>query len=89
MSTYVLVHGAWHGSWCWNRVRKILEERGHEVYTPTLTGLAERSHLLSPEVNLETHSQDVLNLVQWDGGHSRWRAATMQCWMSPRTSQEF
>jgi pimeloyl-ACP methyl ester carboxylesterase len=66
MSTFVLVHGAWHGSWCWKRVRKALERAGHDVFTPTLTGLGERSHLLSREVNLETHVQDVLNLVKWE-----------------------
>jgi pimeloyl-ACP methyl ester carboxylesterase len=66
MATFVLVHGAWHGSWCWSRVRKALQQQGHEVFTPTLTGVGERSHLLSPEVNLETHILDVLNLVRWE-----------------------
>ena len=45
MTTFVLVHGAWHGSWCWKRVRKSLQARGHDVFTPTLTGVGERSHL--------------------------------------------
>ena len=66
MSTYVLVHGAWHGSWCWKRVRKALWARGHEVFTPTLTGVGERSHLLSPQVNLDTHIDDVVNLIRWE-----------------------
>jgi pimeloyl-ACP methyl ester carboxylesterase len=66
MATFVLVHGAWHGSWCWKRVRKALQARGHDVFTPTLTGVAERSHLLSPHVNLETHIDDVVNLMQWE-----------------------
>jgi pimeloyl-ACP methyl ester carboxylesterase len=66
MSTYVLVHGAWHGSWCWKRVRKALEAQGHEVFTPTLTGVGERSHLLSPQVDLETHIRDVMNLIRWE-----------------------
>ena len=66
MATFVLVHGAWYGSWCWKRVRKALETAGHDVFTPTLTGVGERSHLLSREVNLETHIQDVLNLVKWE-----------------------
>ena len=66
MSTFVLVHGAWHGSWCWKRVRKALQAQGHEVFTPTLTGIGERSHLLSPEVNLATHIDDVVNLVRWE-----------------------
>ncbi len=66
MSTYVLIHGAWHGSWCWKRVRKALESQGHEVFTPTLTGVGERSHLLSRQVNLEMHILDVVNLIRWE-----------------------
>jgi pimeloyl-ACP methyl ester carboxylesterase len=66
MSTYVLVHGAWRGSWIWKRVRKEVKARGHEVFTPTLTGVGERCHLLSPQVNLETHIADVLNLIRWE-----------------------
>jgi pimeloyl-ACP methyl ester carboxylesterase len=66
VTTFVLVHGAWHGSWCWKRVRKALETADHDVFTPTLTGVGERSHLLSREVNLETHIQDVLNLIKWE-----------------------
>jgi pimeloyl-ACP methyl ester carboxylesterase len=66
MASFVLVHGAWYGSWCWKRVRRGLQAQGHEVFTPTLTGLAERSHLLSPEVNLETHILDIVNLIRWE-----------------------
>jgi pimeloyl-ACP methyl ester carboxylesterase len=66
MSTYVLVHGAWHGGWCWKRVRRALQALGHEVFTPTLTGVADRAHLLSPRVNLETHIADVFNLIRWE-----------------------
>jgi pimeloyl-ACP methyl ester carboxylesterase len=66
VSTYVLVHGGWHGSWCWKRVRQALQARGHQVFTPTLTGVADRSHLLSPQVNLDTHIADVVNLIQWE-----------------------
>ena len=66
MSSFVLVHGAWHGSWCWKRVRTGLQAQGHEVFTPTLTGVADRSHLLSRAVNLETHIQDVVNLIRWE-----------------------
>jgi pimeloyl-ACP methyl ester carboxylesterase len=64
MATFVLVHGAWHGSWCWKRVRRILQQRGHDVFTPALTGLGERRHLLRPDVNLETHIADVVNLLR-------------------------
>jgi pimeloyl-ACP methyl ester carboxylesterase len=66
MSTYVLVHGAWHGSWCWKRVRKALQSQGHDVFAPTLTGVADRSHLISPHVDLETHIADVVNLLGWE-----------------------
>ena len=66
MANFVLVHGAWYGSWCWKRVRKALQAAGNDVFTPTLTGVGERSHLLSREVNLETHIQDVLNLIKWE-----------------------
>ena len=47
MTDYVLIHGAWHGSWCWARVRRLLAAGAHGVFTPTLTGVGERSHLLS------------------------------------------
>ncbi|HTC86958.1 MAG TPA: alpha/beta fold hydrolase [Bryobacteraceae bacterium] len=66
MSTYVLVHGAWHGGWCWKRVRRSLQALRHEVFTPTLTGVGDRSHLLSPQVNLDTHITDVINLIRWE-----------------------
>jgi pimeloyl-ACP methyl ester carboxylesterase len=64
--TYVLVHGAWHGGWCWKRVRTNLQDAGHQVFTPTLTGLGERSHLNSAAVNLSTHITDVVNLLGWE-----------------------
>jgi pimeloyl-ACP methyl ester carboxylesterase len=66
MACFVLVHGAWHGSWCWKRVRKALQAVGHDVFTPTLTGVAERSHLASPSVDLGTHIDDVVNLIRWE-----------------------
>jgi pimeloyl-ACP methyl ester carboxylesterase len=66
MATFVLVHGAWRGSWCWKRVRTALQQQGHEVFTPILTGLGERSHLLSETLDLQTHTLDVLNLIQWE-----------------------
>jgi pimeloyl-ACP methyl ester carboxylesterase len=64
--TFVLVHGAWHGGWCWRRVADRLEKQGHKVFTPTLTGLGERSHLMSPTINLDTHINDVVNVVKWE-----------------------
>jgi pimeloyl-ACP methyl ester carboxylesterase len=63
MSTFVLVHGAWHGGWCWDRVAPLLRGAGHEVHAPTLTGLSERAHLLSPLVGLDTHIEDVVRLI--------------------------
>ena len=60
----VLVHGGWIGAWCWCRVRPLLQGAGHEVFTPTLTGLGERAHLLSPEIGLTTHIQDVVGLIE-------------------------
>jgi pimeloyl-ACP methyl ester carboxylesterase len=64
--TFVLVHGTWHGGWCWRRVADALEQKGHKVYAPSLTGVADRSHLLSGSVNLTTHVNDVVNLVKWE-----------------------
>ncbi|MEA2996516.1 MAG: hypothetical protein QOG74_2065 [Alphaproteobacteria bacterium] len=63
---FVLVHGAWHGGWCWRRVSDRLEKQGHKVFTPTLTGLGERSHLMSPTIDLDTHINDVVNVVKWE-----------------------
>lgn len=64
MATFVLVHGAWHGGWCWQKVIPFLQTAGHEVYAPTLTGLAERASELSPDVGLDTHIQDIVGLLQ-------------------------
>jgi pimeloyl-ACP methyl ester carboxylesterase len=65
--TFVLVHGSWHGGWCWRRVADQLERRGHKVFTPTLTGLGERSHLMSALITLDTHIADVANVIKWEG----------------------
>jgi pimeloyl-ACP methyl ester carboxylesterase len=64
--TFVLVHGAWHGGWCWQRVADRLRDGGHKVFTPTLTGLGERSHLLRAGIDLKTHSADVVNVMKWE-----------------------
>ncbi|GAA1857878.1 alpha/beta fold hydrolase [Pseudonocardia ailaonensis] len=61
--TFVLVHGGFHGGWCWRRVAEPLRVAGHTVFTPTLTGLGERAHLLSPEIGLETMISDVLGVI--------------------------
>lgn len=61
--SFVLVHGAWHGGWCWARVRDILSGRGQRVFTPTLTGLADRAQLMSRGITLETHVEDIADLI--------------------------
>ena len=66
MSTFVLVHGAWGGSYGWRKVRPLLQQAGNTVFTPSLTGLGERAHLASPEVNLTTHIQDVCNTIWYE-----------------------
>jgi len=66
VTTFVLVHGAWHGGWCWRRVASLLRQAGHEVFTPTLTGLGERAHLLTPEVGLDTHIRDVAAVLRYE-----------------------
>lgn len=63
MTTFVLVHGAWHGGWCWRRLTPLLRAAGHEVFAPTLTGLGERRHLLSPDIDLATHAQDIVAVL--------------------------
>jgi pimeloyl-ACP methyl ester carboxylesterase len=65
MATFVLVHGAWHGGWCWRRVARLLVRDGHEVFAPTLTGLCERSHLRRPDTGLDSHILDVVNEMKW------------------------
>jgi pimeloyl-ACP methyl ester carboxylesterase len=63
---FVLVHGAWHGGWCWKKVSGLLGALGHQVYTPTLTGLGERSHLLAKEIDLEMHIQDIVSMLEYE-----------------------
>jgi pimeloyl-ACP methyl ester carboxylesterase len=64
--TFVLVHGSSAGGWCYRRVSDILESRGHKVFAPTLTGLGERSHLMSGLITLDTHITDVVNVIRWE-----------------------
>jgi pimeloyl-ACP methyl ester carboxylesterase len=66
MATFVLVHGSHHGGWCWTKVRPLLRAAGHEVHTPTLTGLGERVHLATPDVGLTTHVEDVVNVLVYE-----------------------
>jgi pimeloyl-ACP methyl ester carboxylesterase len=62
--TFLLIHGAWHGGWCWQRVADRLRARGQTVFTPTLTGQGERAHLLHPNIDLSLHVADVLGVVK-------------------------
>jgi pimeloyl-ACP methyl ester carboxylesterase len=66
MATYVLVHGGAHGGWCYQRVAQILRSEGHDVYAPTLTGLGERSHLVTPGIDLESHIRDVVAVLHYE-----------------------
>ena len=77
MANFVLVHGSWAGGWQWTTIREMLEEKGHRVLTPTLTGMSDRHHLISEDVGLETHIDDIARLIEWErlddvilGGHS-------------------
>jgi pimeloyl-ACP methyl ester carboxylesterase len=63
---FVLVHGGFHGGWCYSRVVDALRARGHRVHAPTLTGLGERSHLASLGVTCATHVEDVSNVIRWE-----------------------
>jgi pimeloyl-ACP methyl ester carboxylesterase len=63
-TTYVLVHGAFHGGWCWARVARLLLDAGHTVLAPSLTGLGDRAHLARPEVDLALHVQDVVGVLE-------------------------
>jgi pimeloyl-ACP methyl ester carboxylesterase len=64
MSTFVLIHGAWHGGWCWRFVRPLL--KGHDVFAPSLTGLGERKHLARPDVDLDVHIADVVSILEME-----------------------
>jgi len=64
--SYVLVHGTNSGGWCWRGVADRLRAQGHRVLTPTLTGCGERSHLMSADINLDTHIADVVNVIKWE-----------------------
>lgn len=63
MSHFLLVHGAWHGAWCWQRVLPGLIQAGHRAHAVTLTGVGERAHLLHPDIDLETHIKDVMAVM--------------------------
>ena len=66
MTTFLLLHGAWGESWQWRKVAALLRNRGHDVFTPTFTGLGERGHLMSPEINLDTHIKDIEGVITYE-----------------------
>jgi pimeloyl-ACP methyl ester carboxylesterase len=66
LHTFVLVHPAWHGGWFWKKIVPLLRDKGHVVFTPTLTGLGERSHLAREDIGLETHVEDVVNVFTYE-----------------------
>jgi pimeloyl-ACP methyl ester carboxylesterase len=66
MAAFVIVHGAWSGAHAWRWIRPLLRDAGHEVFTPSLTGLGERAHLASPQVDLDTHVRDVVGVLEFE-----------------------
>lgn len=63
MATFILIHGMWHGGWCWEKIARLLRTAGHIVYLPTLTGLAERADMLNDDIDLNTHVQEIVDLI--------------------------
>ena len=64
MATIVVAHGAWSSAWAWKKMRPLLRAAGHELWTPSYTGLGERAHLARPEIDLSTHIQDVVAVLE-------------------------
>lgn len=66
MATFVLIHGMWHGGWCWKKVTPLLQDAGHKVNIVTLTGVGERAHLHYPDIDMNTHIQDVVGVLEYE-----------------------
>lgn len=66
MAVFVVAHGAWSSAWAWKKVWPLMRQRGHEFWTPSYTGLGERSHLANPEIDLELHINDVVNVLEYE-----------------------
>src|SRR3989304_1762478 len=66
VTTFLIAHGAWSAGWAWKKMRPLLRARGHEIFTPTYTGLGERVHLATPDVGLDTHINDVLGVLEYE-----------------------
>ncbi|KAA0263044.1 MAG: alpha/beta fold hydrolase, partial [Chloroflexi bacterium] len=69
MTTFILIHGMWHGGWCWERLTPLLRDAGHIVYPPTLAGLAERADRQNGDIDLNTHIQEIVELCKTDDLH--------------------
>jgi len=66
MATIVLAHGAWSAAWAWKKMRPLMRAAGHDFFSPTYTGLGERDHLARPEIDLSTHIQDILSVLEFE-----------------------
>ena len=66
MATFLVAHGAWSAGWVWKKMRPLLRGRGHELFTPTYTGLGERVHLVNPDIGLNTHIEDILAVLEFE-----------------------
>ena len=66
MATFVVAHGAWSAGWAWKKMRPLLRDAGHEIWTPTYTGLGERAHLTNPDISLDTHIKDVIAAIEME-----------------------
>jgi pimeloyl-ACP methyl ester carboxylesterase len=65
-ATFLVCHGAWSAGWAWKKMHPLMAEAGHRLVTPTYTGLGERAHLANPSIDLETHIQDILNVIKYE-----------------------
>jgi pimeloyl-ACP methyl ester carboxylesterase len=65
-ATFLVCHGAWSAGWAWKKMHPLMQQAGHRLVTPTYTGLGERAHLANPSIDLETHIQDILNVIQYE-----------------------
>jgi pimeloyl-ACP methyl ester carboxylesterase len=66
MAIFVVAHGAWSAGWGWKKMHPLMRERGHELYTPTYTGLGERAHLAHPDIDLDTHISDIVGMLEYE-----------------------
>jgi pimeloyl-ACP methyl ester carboxylesterase len=67
--TFLVCHGAWSAGWAWKKMHPMMAAAGHRLVTPTYTGLGERAHLANPSIDLETHIQDILNVIRYEDLH--------------------